>query len=98
MVTRAVMACCAPALRRLAFVVAGLVPAEDDLAFLLGLLLQQVGAPAVGAGLGDGPVVRGELALGITAAAVERAPPSSLALDHLTLPAVGAEQADLDRF
>jgi hypothetical protein len=39
---------------RLALVVAGLVAAEDDLAFLLGLLLQQVGAAAVGTGLGIG--------------------------------------------
>src|SRR5688572_6095966 len=76
-------------------VVAGLVAAEDHLALLLGLLLQEVGAAALGAGLGQGPVVRGELALGVAAAAVERPAPAALALHDLADPAVGAGEADL---
>src|SRR5919197_1989436 len=71
-----------------ALVVTGLVAAEDDLAFLLGLLLQQVRPPAVGTGFGQRPVVRGEAALGITAAAVEGAAPAALALDDLALAAL----------
>src|SRR5688572_9082914 len=81
-----------------ALVVAGLVAAEDHLALLLGLLLQEVGAAAIGAGLGNGPVIRGELALRVAAAAVERASPATLALDHLALPAFRAEQPDLRGF
>src|SRR5687768_9737120 len=83
---------------RFAPVVTGLVAAEDDLAFLLGLLLEEIGAAAVRAGLGKRTVIRGELALGVSAAPVERAPPAPLPLDDLALPAFGARQADLLRF
>src|SRR6185436_6728034 len=82
----------------LAFVVAGLVAAEDDLAFLLGFFLEKVRAAAVGAGLRDGLVVRREAARGVARGAVEETAPASLALDHLSLAAVGAQQADLARF
>src|SRR5438552_8164132 len=75
-----------------------LVPAEDDLAFLLGLLLQQVRPAIVGAWLAERAVVGRELALRITLAAVERPAPPPFALDHLPLSALGAAEADLLRF
>src|SRR5712691_3295173 len=75
-------------LLRRPLVVAGLVPAEHDLAFLLRLLLEQVGPAAVGAGLGDRLVVGREPAFRVAPAAVEEPPPASLALDHLALPAL----------
>src|SRR5262249_39187297 len=78
-----------------ALVVAALVAAEDDLALLLGLLLEKVGTAAVRAGLGDGLVVGGELALRVAPAAVEEPAPAALALHDLSHPAVRAEEADL---
>src|SRR5688572_9831108 len=78
-----------------ALVMARLVPAEDDLAFLLGLLLQPVAPAAIGARLGDGAVVGGELAVGVPLAAVEGAAPPALPLHHLALAAVGTQEADL---
>src|SRR5512141_3154785 len=85
-------------LRGLPLEVALLVAAEDDLALLLGLLLQQVGATAVRAGPRHRQVLGGELALGVAPAAVEGAPPAALALHQLALPALGADHADLARF
>src|SRR5688500_2840789 len=83
------------ALRGFPAVVAGLVAAEDDLAFLLGLLLEQVRAAAIGARLGQRTVIGGELALRVAAAAVERPPPAPLALHDLPLAAVRAGKPDL---
>ena len=62
--------------------------AGSVLLLLLRLLVEEVGPPAVGAGLGDGPVVRRELALGVAAAAEERAAPAPLALDDVALVAL----------
>src|SRR6185503_9556199 len=81
-----------------ALVVARFVAAEDDLAFLLGLLLEQVRATAVRARFGQRTVVGGEAALGVAAAPVEHAAPAALALDHLALSALGADEPDLPRF
>src|SRR5262245_52494225 len=65
-----------------ALVVAGLVAAEHDLALFLRFLLEQVGAAAVRARVGDRLAVLGEFALGVPVAAVEKATPAALALDH----------------
>src|SRR5262249_25939109 len=71
--------------------------AVDDLAFLLGLLLQQEGAAAVRAGLRDRLVVGGEAAVGIALAAVEEAAPAALALDDLAPAALRTRQPELPR-
>src|SRR5574341_104323 len=86
---------CLCGLSSLPLVVTGFVPAEDDLAFFLGLFFQQVGSAAIRAGLADGTVVGGEAAFRVAAAAVEGATPPALALHHRPLAALRAGEPDL---